>query len=84
MACISLTPLPLTFQNKRRWSTFYLPKLFITGAIWAMAVILSSWQEFNELNDPTYNYKLDSGGYLVSFWNYGEKISVFNEFCEFL
>ena len=52
-------------QNKRRFATFYLPKLFIVGLIWLMAVTLSTWQEFNGLRDPTYNYKTDAGSYLV-------------------
>lgn len=52
-------------QNKRRFATFYAPKLVIVGLIWIAAVTLSSWQEYNELRDPTYNYRLDTGNFLV-------------------
>jgi hypothetical protein len=54
------------FQNERHFAKFYLPKLVIVGLIWISAVTLSSWQEYNELQDPTYNYKLDTGNFLVS------------------
>ena len=55
----------LFFQNKRLFATFYAPKLIIVGLIWITAVTLSSWQEYNELRDPTYNYRLDTGNFLV-------------------
>jgi hypothetical protein len=52
-------------QNKRRFATFYLPKIFLVGLVWLAAVTLSSWQEYNELRDPTYNYRLDTGNFMV-------------------
>ncbi|XP_064629760.1 transmembrane protein 181-like isoform X2 [Lineus longissimus] len=51
-------------QNERHFVKFYLPKLVIVGLIWISAVTLSSWQVYNELQDPTYNYKLDTGNFL--------------------
>jgi len=51
-------------QNKRLFLTFYVPKIVIVGLIWFASVILASWQEYNELQDPTYNYRLDTGNFL--------------------
>ncbi|XP_039260920.2 transmembrane protein 181-like isoform X2 [Styela clava] len=45
--------------DRRRFSTFYLPKLIICSLLWLAAVTLGSWQQYNELRDPTYQYKLD-------------------------
>ena len=53
------------FQVKRRFATFYMPKLVVVGLLWLAAVILSSWQEFNELHDPTYNYRVDTDSFKV-------------------
>ncbi|RUS87573.1 hypothetical protein EGW08_004679 [Elysia chlorotica] len=47
-------------QTDRRFSRFYFPKLIIVGLIWLCAVTLASWQEYNELQDPTYYYRLDT------------------------
>ncbi|GFR63851.1 transmembrane protein 181-like [Elysia marginata] len=47
-------------QTDRRFSRFYFPKLVIVGLIWLCAVTLASWQEYNELQDPTYYYRLDT------------------------
>jgi len=33
--------------------------------IWISAVTLASWQEYNELQDPTYFYRLDTGNFMV-------------------
>lgn len=51
-------------QTDRRFSTFYLPKLFVVGLIWIAAVTLASWQEYNELQDPTYYYRLDKTNFM--------------------
>ena len=48
-------------------ATFYLPKFLLVGLVWLAAITLSSWQEYNELHDPTYNYRLDTGNFLVCF-----------------
>lgn len=45
--------------------TFYFPKLFIVGMIWISAIILATWQKYNELRDPTYNYVVDTSHYYV-------------------
>lgn len=55
-------------QNKRKITTFYVPKLLIVGLIWISVVTLASWQSFKALGDPTYNYQLDSANFLVSWW----------------
>ena len=57
------------FQNERHCATFYFPKLLIVGLIWIAAIVVSSWQEYNELQDPTYNYRVDAGNFLVSMTN---------------
>uniref|UniRef100_H2MIQ7 Transmembrane protein 181 n=1 Tax=Oryzias latipes TaxID=8090 RepID=H2MIQ7_ORYLA len=46
-------------QGERRFLTFYLPKLIIVGLLWLSAVTLGIWQTVNELQDPTYSYKID-------------------------
>ncbi|XP_028809362.1 transmembrane protein 181 isoform X1 [Denticeps clupeoides] len=46
-------------QGERKCLTFYLPKLLIVGLIWLSAVTLGIWQTVNELQDPTYQYKVD-------------------------
>ncbi|XP_053737494.1 transmembrane protein 181 isoform X1 [Synchiropus splendidus] len=46
-------------QGERRFLTFYLPKLIIVGLLWLSAVTLGIWQTVNELQDPTYQYKVD-------------------------
>ncbi|XP_012722761.2 transmembrane protein 181 isoform X1 [Fundulus heteroclitus] len=46
-------------QGERRFLTFYLPKLIIVGLLWVSAVTLGIWQTVNELQDPTYFYKVD-------------------------
>ncbi|XP_028997151.1 transmembrane protein 181 isoform X2 [Betta splendens] len=46
-------------QGERKCMTFYLPKLIIVGLLWLSAVTLGIWQTVNELQDPTYQYKVD-------------------------
>ncbi|XP_076128529.1 transmembrane protein 181 isoform X2 [Alosa pseudoharengus] len=46
-------------QGERKCLTFYLPKMLIVGLIWLSAVTLGIWQTVNELQDPTYQYKVD-------------------------
>lgn len=50
-------------QNERRFASFYLPKLLVVGMLWTAAFVLASWQRYNELRDPTYNYKVDTHGF---------------------
>ncbi|XP_025097354.1 transmembrane protein 181-like isoform X1 [Pomacea canaliculata] len=51
-------------QTTRRFVRFYLPKLLLVGLLWITAVTLASWQEYNELHDPTYYYHLDTINFL--------------------
>lgn len=46
-------------SERRRFLTFYFPKLILCSLLWLAAVVLGSWQQYNELTDPTYQYKLD-------------------------
>uniref|UniRef100_A0A3B4V8N1 Transmembrane protein 181 n=1 Tax=Seriola dumerili TaxID=41447 RepID=A0A3B4V8N1_SERDU len=46
-------------QGERKCLTFYLPKMIIVGLLWLSAVTLGIWQTVNELQDPTYQYKVD-------------------------
>jgi len=46
--------------------TFYLPKLLIVGMLWISAITMATWQKFNELQDPTYSYKLDTRNFDAS------------------
>ncbi|XP_051544424.1 transmembrane protein 181-like isoform X3 [Myxocyprinus asiaticus] len=46
-------------QGERKFLTFYLLKLIIVGLLWLSAVTLGIWQTVNELQDPTYQYKVD-------------------------
>ncbi|XP_015203957.1 transmembrane protein 181 isoform X1 [Lepisosteus oculatus] len=50
-------------QGERKCLTFYMPKLFIVGLLWLSAVTLGIWQTVNELHDPTYQYKVDTGNF---------------------
>ncbi|XP_046582714.1 transmembrane protein 181-like isoform X1 [Haliotis rubra] len=51
-------------QTDRRFIRFYLPKLVVVGLMWMAAVTLASWQEYNELLDPTYYYRLDKSNFM--------------------
>lgn len=50
---------------ERHFTSFYLPKLVVVGLIWISGLTLASWQVFNEQQDPTYNYRLDTGNFLA-------------------
>ncbi|CAC5406074.1 Transmembrane protein 181 [Mytilus coruscus] len=56
-------------QTDRRFMKFYIPKLLIVGLIWISAVTLSSWQEYNEIQDPTYYYRLDTTNFMVCYYH---------------
>lgn len=56
----------LDSQNERRMITFYLPKIIVVGSLWGAALILATWLRWSELEDPTYNYVLDTSNYYVS------------------
>ncbi|XP_012283820.1 transmembrane protein 181 [Orussus abietinus] len=58
-------------QNERRLVTFYLPKLLVVGMLWGAALTLATWLRCTELEDPTYNYVLDTSNY------YGFKVFFF-------
>jgi len=42
-----------------------VPKLALVGALWLLVISLSLWQDFKQLNDPTYDYQLDTGYAMV-------------------
>ncbi|CAB3364753.1 Hypothetical predicted protein [Cloeon dipterum] len=50
-------------QNERNILTFYLPKVLIVGMLWLSAVVMAIWQKYNELQDPTYSYKIDTDNF---------------------
>jgi len=52
-------------QNNRKFVSFYLPKLILVAAIWITGCTILSWQEYNEIQDPSYQYKVDSGHFLA-------------------
>ncbi|KAG8035262.1 hypothetical protein G9C98_001752 [Cotesia typhae] len=58
-------------QNDRRLLTFYLPKLLVVGSLWCSALTLATWLRWTELEDPTYDYALDTSNY------YGFKVFFF-------
>lgn len=58
-------PVFLFCQTNRRFARFYLPKFLLVGLLWVVAVTLASWQEYNELHDPTYYYRLDATNFMV-------------------
>ncbi|XP_072178474.1 transmembrane protein 181-like [Diadema setosum] len=51
-------------QSDRKWVKFYLAKLLIVGVLWVSTLVLSSWQLYCSLYDPTFNYKVDSGDFI--------------------
>ena len=59
------SPVLLFCQTNRRFARFYLPKFLLVGLLWVVAVTLASWQEYNELHDPTYYYRLDATNFMV-------------------
>ncbi|XP_016074539.1 PREDICTED: transmembrane protein 181, partial [Miniopterus natalensis] len=50
-------------QGERKCSTFYLPKFCIVGLLWLASVTLGIWQTVNELHDPMYQYRVDTGNF---------------------
>lgn len=34
--------------------------------MWLCAIVLATWEKYNELRDPTYNHFVDTGNYQVS------------------
>ncbi|KAF7987180.1 hypothetical protein HCN44_004040 [Aphidius gifuensis] len=58
-------------QNERKFSRFYLLKFVIIGCLWGAALTLATWLRCTELEDPTYNYVLDTSNY------YGFKVFFF-------
>lgn len=54
-------------QNERKFLTFYLPKLIVILPMWLCAIVLATWEKYNELRDPTYNHFVDTGNYQVGF-----------------
>lgn len=53
-------------QNERKFLTFYLPKLIVILPMWLCAIVLATWEKYNELRDPTYNHFVDTGNYQVN------------------
>ncbi|XP_070568299.1 transmembrane protein 181-like isoform X4 [Ptychodera flava] len=51
-------------QSERRFLPFYVPKMIITGILWLTAFCLATYQQYHELQDPTFQYKVDTGGFL--------------------
>lgn len=49
----------------RPFLTFYVPKLIICGALWITSVLIYSWQQYHEIIDPTYQYKIDMRNFLI-------------------
>lgn len=52
-------------QNERKFVTFYLPKLIVIMPMWLCAIVLATWEKYNELRDPTYNHFVDTGNFQV-------------------
>ncbi|XP_035880838.1 transmembrane protein 181 isoform X2 [Phyllostomus discolor] len=50
-------------QGERKCVTFYLPKFLIVGLLWLASVTLGIWQTVNELHDPMYQYRVDTGNF---------------------
>jgi len=40
-------------EREREFKKFYLPKLLLLGLLWITVIGVFSWQEYNELIDPT-------------------------------
>ncbi|XP_014213991.1 transmembrane protein 181 [Copidosoma floridanum] len=58
-------------QNKWKMITFYLPKLLVVGSLWGATLLLATWLRWSEMEDPTYNYVVDTSNY------YGFKVFYF-------
>ncbi|XP_065838196.1 transmembrane protein 181-like [Oscarella lobularis] len=51
-------------ESKRGIFTFYMIKIILMFFIWLSAVTLSSWQQYNELEDPGFNTSLDTKNFI--------------------
>lgn len=40
--------------------------MLVVGLLWAAALTLATWLRCTELEDPTYNYVLDTSNYYVN------------------
>lgn len=56
-------------QNERKFITFYLPKLIVILPLYCTAIVLATWEKYNELRDPTYSHFIDTGNYNVRVYN---------------
>ena len=52
-------------QNDRRLLVFYMPKVILVGSIWLSMIMVAVWQEYEEVNDPTFSYKFDTDHFYV-------------------
>lgn len=52
-------------QSDRNFLTFYVPKFAVVFFVWLLLICILLWQQFNSINDPTYNVDLDEAHYMV-------------------
>ena len=67
-------------QNDRRFIIFYLPKVLLVGSIWLSMIVVAVWQDIEEVNDPTFSYKLDTDHFYVTEFNHNIKRATINLF----
>ena len=70
-------------QNDRRFIIFYLPKVLLVGSIWLSMIVVAVWQDIEEVNDPTFSYKLDTDHFYVTEFNHNIKRATINIFFFF-
>lgn len=46
--------------------------------MWLCAIVLATWEKYNELRDPTYNHFVDTGNFQVQFIIFWKTISFDN------
>jgi len=51
--------------GQRRFTRFYLPKIVFVGSIWLCGLIVYTWIEVHQLDDPEYAKPQDFPGFLV-------------------
>ncbi|KNC46263.1 transmembrane protein 181 [Thecamonas trahens ATCC 50062] len=48
----------------RTYIGFYLPKVALVGTLWLISVVVFTWQELHELDNPTYSTANDIPGFI--------------------
>jgi len=51
-------------SNQRPFKTFYLPKLILLGLLWIAGIVVFTWSQLRQLQDPVYDTSSELPGYI--------------------